>query len=48
MKDARWIMRGNEKKCSCCGFIYYSNADEWNFCPNCGVSMKEVNCDERN
>ena len=31
----RWIKSGNEKKCSVCGFVYYSNADEWNGCPNC-------------
>ena len=36
----RWIKRGNEKKCSVCEFIYYSNNDEWNFCPNCGAHMK--------
>jgi rubrerythrin len=30
-----WIKRGNEKKCSVCGFVYYSNNDEWNGCPNC-------------
>ena len=34
-----WMKRGNEKKCSCCAFIYYSNNDEWNFCPNCGAKM---------
>lgn len=35
----RWIRRGNEKKCSVCGFIYYSNNDEWNGCPNCLAKM---------
>lgn len=36
----KWIKRGNEKKCSKCQFIYYSNNDEWTFCPNCGAKMK--------
>ena len=35
----RWIRRANEKKCSVCGFIYYSNNDEWSWCPNCGARM---------
>ena len=34
-----WIKRGNEKKCSVCEFIYYSNNDEWNGCPNCLAEM---------
>lgn len=34
-----WIKRGNEKRCSRCDFIYYSNNDEWNYCPNCGAKM---------
>ncbi|MBQ9733938.1 MAG: hypothetical protein IJV74_06865 [Clostridia bacterium] len=40
-KRGRWIKRGNEKKCSVCGFIYYSNNDEWNGCPNCLADMRE-------
>lgn len=39
VKRGKWIKRGNEKKCSVCEFIYYSNNDEWNFCPNCGAKM---------
>ena len=26
---------GNKKECSVCGFVYYSNNDKWNGCPNC-------------
>ena len=39
----RWIKRSNEKRCSVkeCGFIYYSNNDEWNYCPNCGANMMD-------
>ena len=38
--EGEWKRRGNEKTCSLCKFIYYSNNDEWNFCPNCGAKMK--------
>ncbi|MBQ9760125.1 MAG: hypothetical protein IJW16_02120 [Clostridia bacterium] len=38
---AHWIKRGNEKICSApkCKFIYYSNNDDFNYCPNCGAVM---------
>ena len=39
VRHGHWIKRGNEKKCSVCGFIYYSNNDEWNGCPNCLAKM---------
>ena len=35
----RWMRRGNETKCSRCKFIYYSNHDDFNYCPNCGARM---------
>lgn len=35
----RWIRRHNETKCSQCKFIYYSNRDDFNYCPNCGAKM---------
>ena len=35
----KWHKRGNEKACSVCDFVYYSNNDEWNYCPNCGAKM---------
>lgn len=41
VKHGHWIKRGNEKKCSVCGFIYYSNNDDWNGCPNCLAKMDE-------
>lgn len=39
-----WIRKGNEMKCSMkkCQFIYYSNRDEFNYCPNCGAKMDGV------
>lgn len=39
----RWIRKGNEMKCSKCKFIYYSNHDDFNYCPNCGADMRERN-----
>lgn len=39
VKHGKWIKRGNEKKCSVCDFIYYSNNDDWNGCPNCLSKM---------
>lgn len=39
VKHGRWKKRGNEKKCSSCDFVYYSNNDIWNYCPNCGARM---------
>lgn len=39
VKHGKWRKRGNEKTCSICEFIYYSNNDEWNYCPNCGAKM---------
>lgn len=41
VRHGHWIKSGNEKKCSVCGFVYYSNNDEWNGCPNCLARMYE-------
>lgn len=38
-EQGTWKKRGNERTCSVCEFIYYSNNDDWNFCPNCGSKM---------
>ena len=39
VRHGKWQKQGNEKKCSLCEFIYYSNNDDFNFCPNCGAKM---------
>ena len=31
---AHWKRKNNETKCSNCEFIYYSNHDDFNYCPN--------------
>ncbi len=41
VKHGHWIKNHNEKKCSECGFIYYSNNDDFNYCANCGAKMLE-------
>jgi hypothetical protein len=43
VKHGQWLKKNNEKKCSLCKFIYYSNKDEWTFCPNCGAKMEGKN-----
>ena len=48
VKHGEWNKRGNEKKCSWCEFIYYSNNDDWSFCPNCGAKMDDNREEERN
>lgn len=45
--EGEWRKRGNEKTCSLCKFIYYSNNDEWNFCPNCGARMRGADNEQR-
>lgn len=44
-KQDKWVFDkftaqyGNPYRCSCCGEEF---GDTYNYCPNCGVSMKEV------
>ena len=38
-ESGQWKKHGNEKECSLCEFIYYSNNDDFNYCPNCGAKM---------
>ncbi len=38
---SRWRRNKNEMTCPGCGFVYYSNEDDFNFCPNCGLPMNE-------
>ena len=45
MKQGKWIFDkftakyGNPYRCSCCSEEF---GDTYNYCPNCGVGMKEV------
>ncbi len=33
-------------KCSVCRSAFSANTGRWNFCPNCGADMREVEHDE--
>ena len=39
VERAAWIKCGNKKTCSNCAFIYYSNNDNFAYCPSCGSKM---------
>ena len=41
-EKGEWEKRGNKKTCSLCGFIYFSNNDNFKFCPNCGTRMTRI------
>ena len=38
--EGEWIKDNNKRTCSLCGYLYYSNNDNFNYCPNCGAKMK--------
>ena len=48
VEHGRSIRKGNEMKCSKCKFIYYSNHDDFNYCPNCGAKMDGESKDNGN
>lgn len=35
----KWIKSKNERKCSLCGYFYFTNTKSFNYCPNCGAKM---------
>ena len=39
-KEGKWIKDNNKRTCSLCGYLYYSNNDNFNYCPNCGAEMR--------
>ena len=43
-KTGKWIYDGDCYKCNKCGTVYgwWADSQTSNFCPNCGVRMKEV------
>ena len=36
----KWIRYRNKRTCSYCSFIIYSNGNGFNYCPDCGASMR--------
>lgn len=39
VRHGKWIKSKNERKCSLCGYFYFTNTKNFNFCPNCGVKI---------
>ncbi len=39
VRRGKWIKSKNERKCSLCGYFYFTNTDTFNFCPHCGAKM---------
>lgn len=39
VRHGKWIKSKNERKCSLCGYFYFTNTKGLNYCPNCGVKM---------
>lgn len=37
---SKWIKSMNQRECSLCGYYYFSNNVNYNFCPNCGAKME--------
>lgn len=38
--NGKWVKDNNKRTCSLCGYSYYSNNDDFCYCPNCGAKMK--------
>ena len=39
-QHAQWLKYGNKHTCSACGYNYWSNNDDFKYCPDCGAKMK--------
>ena len=39
-QHAKWLKYGNKHTCSTCGYNYWSNNDDFKYCPDCGAIMK--------
>lgn len=39
VRHGKWIKSKNERKCSLCGYFYFTNTKSFNYCPNCGAKM---------
>lgn len=41
VKHGEWINLKNERRCSLCGFYYFTNGKGFNSCPECGAKMEK-------
>lgn len=39
VRHGKWKKSKNERKCSLCGYFYFTNTKSLNYCPNCGAKM---------
>lgn len=39
IRHGEWIKTKNERECSLCGYFYFANNINFNFCPHCGAKM---------
>lgn len=39
VRHGKWMKSNNERKCSLCGYFYFTNTKSFNYCPNCGAKM---------
>ena len=39
VKHGKWLINKNMRECSECGYFYYSNNVNTNYCCNCGAKM---------
>lgn len=39
VKHGKWNKSKNQRECSLCGFFYFTNKINYNYCPNCGAKM---------
>lgn len=41
VKHGKWIKSNNQRTCSECGYFYFSNNVDTNYCSKCGAKMDE-------
>lgn len=39
IRHGKWIKSKDERKCSLCGYFYFTDTKSFNYCPNCGAKM---------
>ena len=39
VKHGKWVKENNKRTCSECGYYYFGNSTDTNYCPNCGAKM---------
>lgn len=42
VRHGKWMKSNNERKCSLCGYFYFTNTKSFNYCPYCGAKMDKT------